>query len=421
MRHKAAPRRVSYSHPAAVVENWPMNTIMTAGLLAAVSMALLPAFATWAQELPPPVRIVSRPAKIAQLVGDMDRERGKPTANRTGERYKLFGTDLGVSFRHKDRTWLLFGDTWGPRGGDAIAWTADRSPEKGLNLTFLHDDAGAYSPVIIPGISQGGMEVPMAGVSVRDRMYVYHTTDNSPRAVMGRSVVARSDDDGHTFRYLYDLSKRHFINVSVVKCSASDWSGLPVRRGETLLLFGSGSYRRSDVRLAVQPSRDIESPNSLRYFSGLDSSGRPSWSAREEDAVALFNHPCVGELSVTFNRFLRRWIMLYNGYNPRGILLRTAERPWGPWSSPQVLFEPWDDGGYGKFMHVSWQVARLDSVQDPGRDNEWGGEYGPYQFPDFATGKPGETTIYFAMSTWNPYTIVLMKAALSTLPVSEAQ
>ena len=46
------------------------------------------------------------------------------------------------------------------------------------------------------------------------------------------------------------------------------------------------------------------------------------------------------------------------------------------------------------------------------RENEWGGEYGPYQFGRLATGDAASTTIYFTMSTWNPYTVVLMKATL---------
>lgn len=41
-----------------------------------------------------------------------------------------------------------------------------------------------------------------------------------------------------------------------------------------------------------------------------------------------------------------------------------------------------------------------------------GGEYGPYEFSHFATGTDQSTTIYFTMSTWNPYEVVLMKASL---------
>jgi hypothetical protein len=82
------------------------------------------------------------------------------------------------------------------------------------------------------------------------------------------------------------------------------------------------------------------------------------------------------------------------------------------WSAPQIIFDPWADDGYCHFIHASWEWKKCDSVHDRGRENDWGGAYGPYQFEDFARGDDSTTTIYFTMSTWNPYTIVLMKARL---------
>ena len=104
--------------------------------------------------------------------------------------------------------------------------------------------------------------------------------------------------------------------------------------------------------------------------------------------------------------------MLYNCDNPRGVKLRTADQPWGPWSDFQNLFEPWIDNGYCNFIHVNWNNSNCDNVHDPGREYEWGGEYGPYQFEKLATGNDTSTTIYYTMSTWNPYTVVLMKSKL---------
>lgn len=99
----------------------------------------------------------------------------------------------------------------------------------------------------------------------------------------------------------------------------------------------------------------------------------------------------------------------------RGINLRTADRSGGPWSEPEIVFQPWDDGGYCHFMHTIWSYAQCDSVNDPGWEYEWGGEYGPYQYGELATGDETTTTIYFNMSTWNPYTVVLMKATLQKI------
>lgn len=249
-------------------------------------------------------------------------------------------------------------------------------------------------------------------------MFIYATTDHSEFVTMGRSVVAVSDDDGYNFAYLYDLSTQHFINASIVKTDLSVWEGFPEPNGVGLVMFGSGSYRQSDVRLAFQPAAQIESPTSIRYFSGLGTSGQPTWSSLEEDAQGLFNQPCVGELSVSYNRFICKWIMLYNcccEESLRGINIRTADNAWGPWSEPQVIFRPWLDNGYCHFIHTNWNFQVCDSVHDPGRQYEWGGEYGPYQFEDLAVGTDCTTTIYFTMSTWNPYTVVLMSATLEKI------
>lgn len=369
----------------------------------------------------PDITIEMHGTKISQLIGDYDREQKESTQNRTFSRYELQATDLGVPFTYHNRTYILFGDTWGTVGNnrDAIAYTTDTDPEDGISLTFIHDDDNIYKPITIPGISQGAFEVPAEGVAIRNKMYIYHTTDHSDQVVMGRSVMARSDDEGKTFEKKYTLSTRHFINVSIVKASSSTWKLSP--EGETeeeaLVMFGSGTYRASDVYLAWQPVSSIEQPESIRYFSGMNDNDKALWSSKEMNAVPLFEQPCVGELSVSYNTFIDRWIMLYNCGDPRGINMRTARFPWGPWTKPQVIFEPWGDGGYCHFMHTSWQFQQCDSVMDARREDEWGGEYGPYQFEDFATGDSTaanpSTTIYFTMSTWNPYTVVLMKAKLA--------
>ncbi|RYG29042.1 DUF4185 domain-containing protein, partial [bacterium] len=127
----------------------------------------------------------------------------------------------------------------------------------------------------------------------------------------------------------------------------------------------------------------------------------------ESDARPLFEHKEIGEVSVAWNETFKTWIMLYNSGQPRGIVMRTSATPWGPWTDSQVLYNPQD--GYGKYMHVSWRDGKRDAVHDPHRQNEFGGEYAPYMIPRFS--RP-DGTIYFVMSTWNPYNVVLMKARL---------
>ncbi|HBX19934.1 MAG TPA: hypothetical protein DEF88_05775, partial [Porphyromonadaceae bacterium] len=197
------------------------------------------------------------------------------------------------------------------------------------------------------------------------------------------------------------------------KIKNSDWDFFPQHEGDGLVLFASGDYRKSQIYLAYQPITEIKNKKSIKYFAGIKD-GKPLWNKKEEDAQPIFRltNPGVGELSASYNKFIKKWILLYNHDDPRGINLRTADAPWGPWSEPRVIFQPWDDKGYCHFIHTSWEFENCDNLHNKGRENEWGGEYGPYQFEHFATGDNQSTTIYFTMSTWNPYDVVLMKSTL---------
>ena len=105
--------------------------------------------------------------------------------------------------------------------------------------------------------------------------------------------------------------------------------------------------------------------------------------------------------------------MLYNAGRPRGITLRSAEQPWGPWSDGAVVFEPWRVQGYGHLLHIVARFKdRRDALSDPGREDEWRGEYGPYVMARFTAGSAGACRIYHTMSTWNPYQVVAMRSDL---------
>ncbi len=374
-------------------------------------------------------------AKIVQLTGEWDRQgwggspEGQPRVdqprcddppfahNRTESRFGIRGLDLGVSFLHKNRIYFLFGDTIrNPHTSendnlDSIAFCTDTDPDNGLDLTFFKEPPRVRDNAI----SQRGFEVPIDGVSHFGSMFVFFTT-NARRVghadIMGRCVVAISQNDGDDFTYLWDVSRDKFINVSV---EVVDGASIGLRSfGKTLLIFGSGRYRSSDVYLAAMPLDEIASGRFVRYYAGQQN-GEPIWGFNEGLAVPLFCAGCVGELSVRWNPFLKRWVILYNADNPRGIVLRTAEHPWGEWSGPTLAFDPRANNGFGQFMHVKPEPGQGpqdfldDDLIDPPRRDITGGEYGPYQIAPLAKGVPGHSTqLYFVMSTWNPYQVMLM-------------
>jgi len=369
--------------------------------------------------------------KIVQISGDEDRQGWggpqsgppKPAHNQTESRFGIRGLDLGASFLHKNRIYFLFGDTIRTpfraedENLDSIAFCTDPNPDDGLDLTFYKDPPRIRNEAF----SQRGFEVPLDGVSHRGAMFVFFSTDNrmvGHMDVMGRSVVASSANDGYDFTYLYDFSREKFINVSI---EVVDGTTVGLRSyGKTLLIWGSGRYRSSDVYLAAMPLEEIASGRFVRYYAG-QRAGEPFWDWRESEAVPLFCAGCVGELCVRWNPFLKRWLMLYNGDNPRGIIMRLAENPWGDWSEQILAFDPWTNGGYGRFMHIPWNHPGNphDFVHDDlihsSRENEWAGEYGPYQIAPLARGVEGHfTQIYFLLSTWNPYQVMLMTTTVMT-------
>lgn len=367
--------------------------------------------------------------KICQVVGETDRETGAPTRSRTASTYGFWGTDLGASFEHQGKLYFLFGDTHSsgglarPRDGDLIAVAEGAAPGECPDLRFIAEADGQYRALTIPGVDLGPFAVPTGGFSANGAMYVFATTDHSAANPMGRSVLARSRDDGRTFEHRYDVSTERFINIAPAVVDAAAQRGLPTK-GRSVLLWASGRYRQSNPHLAVIAADAADTRDTMRYFAGLDAAGAPRWSAREDESAPLFHQPCLGELSVAWLAPLRKWAMTYNCEQPSNrILLRTADEPWGPWSEPVTLFDPVRDGGFCRFMHAGPKAPPgCKPVTDPHTPSTVGAAYGPYLIAPFTRGTEGESAdIYFLMSTWNPYTVVLMEARLRLEPAPGAE
>jgi hypothetical protein len=398
--------------------------------------------------------------KICQLIGEEDRELQRPTVNETVKRFGLVAGDHGYSFEHNGKLFLLFGDTHpSPRFGrapngqeepprareynDAIAFTSDTNVDHCLKLDFIHYPSGAYkNPIVVnaqgqPAITLATNESPISGISEGGRMYVIFGTDNpthfahppGPLGYPTRTVVAVSDDDAKTFHYLYDLSKglgAKFINTAMALAP----DGYMYFWGTQ----GGDLYRNSAAFLARKKAGVMDRAGGMEYLAALGPDEQPRFSPSETDASPLFAdylegstepHNCMGELGVEWNRFVKRWVMLYNCLNntpahPRGIYMRLAEQPWGPWSAPQTIFNPTRDPGYCHFIHravTPENPAACDEMSAPNRLEVWGGDYGPYFLSRFTTGDEGRgiSTFYYTMDTWNPYTQVIMKTTIQRI------
>jgi hypothetical protein len=105
----------------------------------------------------------------------------------------------------------------------------------------------------------------------------------------------------------------------------------------------------------------------------------------------------VSEMSVQYNEYLDKYVVLYGDGN-NNVQLRTADTPEGPWSDP---------------------VTIATSIQYPGL-------YAPMIHPWSGTGKlkdsnddPDVSTLYWNMSLWGNYNVVLMETDLSPLHATE--
>ncbi len=401
--------------------------------------------------------------KMCQVTGDTDLEYHQPTMSLTQTRYGLTRADHGYSFEHKGRLYFLFGDTHPtnmfnghpdsqtdtPRvidANDAIGYSSDTAAGPCLRLDFTSYWFGAYrNPVILNNEGHIAVELrtnesPVSGISDGGKMYVLFSTENpidtvQPPAPLGHpasSVMAVSDDDGNTFHYAYWFSRKpgaRFVQACMVRASDG-----------YIYFYGTQDdtmFRKSPCYLARKPVGTMGDSTTIEYLNAINADGSPVFLAGEQNAQPLFHDSLPGpggtmqaadgmsEVGVEWNPFVRRWVMIYNNLddtpaNPRGIYMRLAEKPWGPWSVPQTIFNPVRDNGYCYFMHraVSATVPQCDSLCGPDRLGDPGGDYGPYFISRFTTGDSitATSTFYFTLDTWNPYTQVIMKASIAGVP-----
>jgi hypothetical protein len=190
-----------------------------------------------------------------------------------------------------------------------------------------------------------------------------------------------------------------------------------------------------------------------RYFAGLDDDGDPTWTDNQLEAAPVIANESViqvQQFSIAWVAPIERFVMLYSGRFPRivsiddrgikfGIFMRTAEHPWGPWTAPKLIWNAADENAYGcpydnpGIMYNQDAAGKNCPASDPFRPNwvpgdnlfqcpamtpipneDFGVEYGVNIIDTFTRpGLPVKTAfIYWNMSTWNPYRVVLMRTRL---------
>ena len=359
--------------------------------------------------------------KVEQLIGDDDKERHKLTPGQTLTRFGVEGTELGISFEHQGRAYFLFGPTLGRSPGlsDTIASTDATNPNGGIHLEFL-TNGGKYIAVQPAGATMLPMDVPVAGISLDGQMYVAISTNFTKGRKTDRSVLTKfaAPETFQTIRTISELPDGRFLRMSM-HAQPGTIAGLPPG-GPFILTWGTGKYRESDAYLSIVPVGQFETGKGIRYFAGLDAANAPTWSDNESDATPIVKDGTLGDLSVTWCKELGLWLMTYDRRTqPNGLAFSYSRTPWGPWSEPEILFNPVRDNALGKFIHAPLRKID-DGLEGPilGQRNRVnaaevrGGAFAPYVVERWSRVQGSELELYYVMSTINPYVVVLMKSIL---------
>ena len=138
-----------------------------------------------------------------------------------------------------------------------------------------------------------------------------------------------------------------------------------------------------------------DSPNSAGLFGCIiDLANNPNffggWFAGLTGAKTGGN---VSEMSIQYNEYLDKYVVLYgNGLN--NVILRTADTPEGPWSDPVTIATSLQYPGlYAPMIHP---LSGTGDLTD-------------------ANGDPDVTNLYWNMSIWSNYNVVLMQTDLSSM------
>lgn len=358
---------------------------------------------------------------------------------------------------------------------DAVGVVVRREPPandgKCLELR-VHQKPGPskmFAPATVTGpvpVKQGFFNVPSGGVSVAGSLYAFFFTDhcspphplepsrndplarpsatgncpeNNDRNSIGRGVMARSGDDGRTFSGVVPMPAGFIYSTAVNTRLLAE---LPQEQRLGIFIFGVARYRAGVPYLAQAPIETFANPASWRFFTGRAADGQPKWVTQPEwmgaansrnvhDQVgwkppgepeilfpATNAEHCIGEFSITWNRPLHMWLMLYNC--PGRIEARVAPAPWGPWSMPTQLLGKDEDVGCRLVMIPAGCENRRDFWPGKQRSAEHvaGGFYAPFVLNRYTaaaatgSGASRSSTIYWLLSTWNPYEVTVMRTTL---------
>lgn len=334
---------------------------------------------------------------------------GPESPNDTIGRFAVTGTDLGIMWDNGDpgnrQVLMAFGDTYGYCGVRGQQWrynTLFRTQDGALSKTVAVPDGMvgnrfSGSPLWAPGLAKQIINttkwaptekgiIPTAGIAVGGNQYInfmsIRSWDSDGRWTTNYSAIAVSPDNGEHWG-VYPGSVRTPRDGSIegakhIPGNQNFQQGAFLKPGPGdpyLYSYGTPAGRGGSAYVSRVPADGVADTGRYEYWNA----DRNAWVPRDPAAATVVIPGPVGEMTAQFNTHLGQYLVLYcNGAND--VVSRTAPAPQGPWSPERVL---------------------VRSSEIPG------GIYAPFLHP-WSTGKE----LYFNLSLWSAYNVMLMRTVL---------
>ncbi|QKT08907.1 DUF4185 domain-containing protein [Gordonia sp. X0973] len=330
---------------------------------------------------------------------------GPLSPNRTDKRFSITATDVGVPWDNgSGQVLMAFGDTWGKCNG-ALVWRHNTMLRANGNSDL---SKGITFPNAVPGNSRSGASVtsanptfaqpitnavgvknievgriPTAAISIGGVQYLAFMSiarwGEAGRWETNFSAIASSRNNGQTWTVEPStIRSRYELNIPGVPATNTGQGRFQVssflRRGPWVYQYGTPNGRYGALFLSRVPANQILNLGAYQYYRG---GGR--WSGYSGDAARVATEP-IAEVSVRYNNFLKRFIMLSS--RAGSVTMRTAAKPEGPWSGPRVIIP-------------SSKISGL---------------YAPYIWP-----RETGSSLYFVVSRWKDYNVMLARTDLAGL------
>jgi len=378
-----------------------------------------------------------------------------------GELIMMFGDTIGATSGQSMYIGFLNSFDWNAH--DPIAKSTTLHAEDGLLLNFFL--SGSHGLEVAPPpqpngtpIDMGAYNVPDGGIYLNGQTYIRVKTgqvmdsDGNTDGSNDYAVLVKFNETTQTFtsgRTMSALPAGHFVTAAMYEATTGLLgSPAPVLPGPDVVMFGLGPYRASNVYLSVISASEFESGvdpsgnSATRYFTGM-SNGQPTWSTAESASVPVVTdvdpaNPTIGNLSAFYSPQLGLWLMAYDGGRGSettvGTYFTYAPQPWGPWSAPQRIFNDCRDKALGNFIFYYYATAAGNScptampagvtsapnsagpagptISPSNNDPQTtrGGGYAPQMVQRFTEISGNTLKIFYTLSTWNPYAVVLLES-----------